>query len=337
MKTNQTATRNKWLKFVFNISLFCFGITLIFLIISASEESFITLLKKIIAVKYPYVLTILAISYIQYLLVAKRWGLLMNCYTDTTSLPRGFIFYNTIIGLLVGSFLPVLGYIGIKSASCKFEHNISASKTAYAVSIEHVIGFSVVLPMILPALLYISGLVNLTYGIIINIFIIMALLIGFSQYYKITLSILAFVFTNIVKIINKIPFFKKKIDEDLFATSSFHSINKKTSITLVCLSLAMYFIVLFKCNIYFKAFNIDVSMLEFSLLYSIGYIMSSLGVTPGNLGMAELGWFSVLLATGAGRDNAALYAVGQRVINTGIVIFLAIASYVFYLTQKPKE
>ena len=78
-------------------------------------------------------------------------------------------------------------------------------------------------------------------------------------------------------------------------------------------------------------------MLEFSLVYSIGYIMSSLGVTPGNLGMAELGWFSVLLAAGAGRDNAALYAVGQRVINAGIVIFLAFASYVFYLTQKSKD
>lgn len=325
------------LKIALNVLFLGIGILLFYFVIHISGKSFFTLLKKSTNVRYYYVLAAFAVSYIGFVLNVKRWKLLMSCYTDVKSLPKGFIFYNTGLGLLIGSFLPIFGYIGTKAVSCKLEHNISAPKTVYATSIEYLIGGTVVISMLVPSILYTLNILSVSSGIIGIVIITIGLIVGFSPYYRITLNTLGSFFSYVVLKLNRISFLKRKINKDLFNPNGFSSIDKRTSTKLVCLTLLMYYTVFIRYFIYLKAFNIHVNALEFVLLFSIGYALSSLGITPGNLGIAELGWFGVLSIVGTSNDSAALYAVGQRIINLGVMILLSVMSYIYYLTCKYKD
>jgi len=98
----------------------------------------------------------------------------------------------------------------------------------------------------------------------------------------------------------------------------------------------MYYVILLRGFIYLKAFSIDVNLGEFVLLHAFGYALSSIGLTPGNIGVTELSWFGVLMLMDTGYENAAMFAVGQRLINTGTILALTAASYVFYSVFRRK-
>ena len=131
-----------------------------------------------------------------------------------------------------------------------------------------------------------------------------------------------------------IPFFRGRMSREHFSPDGFAGIDRKTTSKLVRLSLLAFSVILVRCFIYIQAFGIRVGFFEFSLLFSIGYALSSLGLTPGNLGIAELGWFGVLTLIGVGRDEAVFFAIGKRIIDMGAIVLMTAGSYIYYIAQK---
>jgi len=152
-------------RIILNGVLLTVGILLFYLIIRVSGKSFLTMLKQTADVKYTYLGAVIVTAIVLSILMAKRWSILMSGYTNIQSLPKGFIFYNTNIGFLITSFLPILGYVGTKAASFRVEHGIPVRKTVYAISVEYLVGFSVILTMLIPSGLYVSGVLNLSQGL----------------------------------------------------------------------------------------------------------------------------------------------------------------------------
>jgi len=306
------------------------GIFLFYLIIQVSGKSFLNLLKQTAAIKYYFLAAVTAASTLLSVFIAKRWSLLMSAYTDVKTLPRGFIFYNTNIGLLINSILPVFGYVGAKSASFKLEHNIAVRKTVYATFLEYLMGFSVILAMLLPSGLYVSGVFNRAQGLIATGLMSILLVVIFGLFFNSILKVLVSILNAIVKRLARAPIVRKFSFVRRFTPEDFAPIDRRTAVKVISLSLLTYFIVMVRGVIFLKAFNIDVNLGEFALLHVVGYALSCIGLTPANIGVTEMGWYGVLTLIGAGHEHAALFAVGQRIINTGTTIVLAVAGYVFY-------
>ncbi|MFC2157500.1 lysylphosphatidylglycerol synthase transmembrane domain-containing protein [Acidobacteriota bacterium] len=318
----------------FNVFALAAGIILFYFVIRISGKSFLNLLKQTADIKYYFLAAVTALSTLLSIFISKRWSLLMSAYTDIKELPRGFIFYNTNIGLLITSIIPIFGYAGTKSASFKLEHDVGIRKTLYATSLEYIMGFSVILALLIPSLLYVSGAFTLVQGMIAIGIMAVLLVIGFTLFFDNILKFLGFVFNDLVSRFIRIPLIRNISFLQRFTPEELAPFDKKTVAKTMGISLLIYFTVLVRGVIFLKAFNIDVNLNEFILLHVIGYALSCVGITPANIGVRELGWYGVLTLSGAGHEHAALFAVGQRIINTGTTIILAVAGYVFYAVTK---
>jgi uncharacterized membrane protein YbhN (UPF0104 family) len=325
------------LKVVLNLVFLGMGILLFYFVARIPGKSFLLLVRQSVDVRLHYLLAVVAAMFAQSILVAWRWRLLLGCTTDVSSLPKGFVFYNANLGLLITSFLPVLGNVGAKAASAKLEHNLPLSQTAYATMIEYLVGFEVIAVMVLPSLLYFSGAVNAPVGILVLGFLGIGLIIIFSRFYKFTLGILGRVFARLVQGFQGFLSRKAEFNQGPFRPEAFSSLDRRSSTRLVFLSLLIYLVIFLRYWIFLRAFSIPIDTLKFGLAYPLGYAVASLGITPGNLGTSELGWYGVLAASGVARKDAAIYAVGQRLLNIGAVALLAVFSYGYYLLRKRRD
>ena len=319
---------------IFNVVALAAGILLFYLVIRVSGKSFLELLKQTADVKYYYLAAVVAVSTLLSVFISKRWALLMSAHCDIRTLPKGFIFYNTNFGLLITSIFPIFGYMGTKSASFKLEHDVGIKKTLYATSLEYMMGISVIAAMILPSGLYVAGALDLMQGLIATGLASGLLLILFSLFsnrilkvFGLGLNFFLIRFAN-VPVIRDIRFMRR------FTPGEFAPLNRPTAFKIMLLSLMTYFTALARGVIFLKAFNIDVNLGGFILLHVIGYGLSCIGLTPANIGVREMGWFGVLTYIGAANEHAALFAVGQRIINTGTTIVLAVAGYIVYALLK---
>jgi len=325
------------IKFAANACLLILGLFLSYLVVKASGTTPAALLDKTKDVNYGGLLFVMAAYYLQSLFMAKRWAVLLGCYTDLKVLPKGFIFYNANIGLLLSSFIPVFGNMGAKALVGKLEHGISPPKTVYATSLEYLIGFTVVVAMLIPSSLYALHILSLPAGIIGLALILIGLLLGFPRYFRFLLHVFGIILAFGQRVLGNFSRLRNLSSPAGFFPESFRDIDHKTSARLVRLSLLVYAVILARCYIYVRAFNIPIDVFKFSLLFFIGYALSSLSLTPGNLGIAELGWFGVLTLVGVGRENAAFYALGKRIIDMGAVLILAAGGYGYYLYQKKRR
>lgn len=324
-------------RFILNLLILTAGILLFFLVVQVSGKSFLALLKQTAHVKYHYLAAVTATAILLSALLAKRWSLLMSGYTDIQALPKGFIFYNTNIGFMITSFLPVLGHMGTKAASFKLEHGVAIRKTVNAAFIEYLLGFAVIIAMLIPSGLYIAGVFNLTQGLIGIGIITVLLVFGFSHFSRILLDAFGSFYIYLARKLSRAPLVRNLGFVQRFTPEGFAAIDKVTSSKVIILSLLAYYTILVRGFIFLKAFNIQVNLGEFVMLHVLGYTLSSLGLTPANIGVSELSWFGVLTLIGAGPEHAALYAVGQRLINTGTIIGLTAVSYVFYVVSRHSD
>ncbi|MCJ7682381.1 MAG: flippase-like domain-containing protein, partial [Candidatus Aminicenantes bacterium] len=219
-------------------------------------------------------------------------------------------------------------------ASFKLEHGIAVRKTVYATSLEYLMGFSVILTMLIPSGLYLSGVFNLTQGLIATGLVAIFLIVGFAFFVNRIIKVFGFILNTVIIRIARAPIIRGIPFLQHFKPEAYASIERGVAAKAMALSLLSYFTVLARGVIFLKAFNIDINLGEFVLLHVIGYALSCIGLTPVNIGITELSWYGVLTLLGAGHEHAALFAIGQRIINTGTTIFLAVAGYVFYAACK---
>jgi len=326
--------RRRLLKTAVNGLLLTAGFLLTALVLKASGMSPAALLDRFREVRFGYLLLAGAAYGFQSLFIAKRWTVLLGCYADLGRLPKGFIFYATNLGLLLTSFVPVVGNMGAKALVCKLEQDISLPKTVFAVSLEYLLGFAVIAAMIVPGSLYALGLLGVPAATAVLVLVSAALLIGFPRGYRFFLSRIGGLLAFGERRLGRFALLRRLAGRANTLSGRFADIGPRASAKLVRYSLLTYFVVLARSYLCVLAFDIPVGFLEFSLLFAWGYALSCVGVTPGSLGVAELGWFGVLTFAGVGKENAAFFALGKRVVDLAAALALAAGSYVYSGCRK---
>lgn len=326
--------RKHFFKVLTNMVIIAMGIGLYGLMLHFSDESLLDLLARAIRVDLYFPIAITIVIFIIHLLLSWRWALLLGCFEDIDSIPRGFIFYNTNIGILMASVLPTVAYAGTKALSFKIELNIPASKTICAGVLEALAGMTAALSLMIPGTLYLFDLIPVHTAFILYFCVILLLIFTFYGCGSAMLTFVSQVCLSVFRIIEKLPFIKKTPEGNLFDPRMFMALQKKTTLQLIFVTLLIYHVSMLKYYILLIAFDISMDFMTFVLVFPIGYLIASMGVTPGNIGVAELAWFSILTFVSVTNNNAALYSVGQRIFSQLALIIITILSYLFYATRK---
>ncbi len=322
------------IKITVNIIIIAIGIWLYWFMLHLSNQSIVDLLKKSMNVNLYFPIIVILSTFIIHILLANRWRLLIGCFEDAKSIPKGFVFYNINIAILMASVLPVIAYTGTKALSLKVDLNLSPTKTVYAGIIESIVGMTATIFMMIPGLLYMLGIIKLCFAVYLYILIMILFFLFFYNYYLIILNILACLYKYLVSKANAIKLFKGKFNENKFDPSIFIMIDRKTSFLLVCYTILIQYGAMFKYYIIIIAFNVNIDFLTFAIIFPTVYLISSIGLTPGSFGISEFTWFYVLTLVNVNNNNAAVYSVANRIFHEFSIIIITIFSYIYFLIQR---
>ncbi len=299
------------------------GLVLFVLVIRLSGRSMPDLLRRAVNARPVYFPAVVALLFVQAAIVALRWKFLLGEEARTAGPGRGFFYYASNMGLLMTSFLPVLGNIGAVAASAKLERDIPVSRTVYAGIQGYAAGLGVLLAMFVPSGLYLAKVLNPAAGAAGLVLIAGALIAASGK-------IWVRLWGAAVSLGGRVPRFGPRLAKLPVPAES-------DAGPIVRLTAATYGLVFIRQLLILSAFDIQVPLLVFALVFPFGYAVSALGVTPANMGTAELGWFGALASAGLGREDAVLYAVGQRVLNTAAILVLAGAGALYYQIAKRRS
>lgn len=307
-------------KRLLNAGAFGAGVVLFVLVVRLSGRSLPELLGRAVNAKPVFLLAVVALLFVQAAIVALRWKVLLGEAARSADAGKGFFFYASNMGLLMTGILPVIGNIGTVAASAKLERDVPVSRTVYAAIQGYAAGFIVLSAMLIPSALYLAKTLGPTAG---------AVGLGLAAGALIAASgrLWTCLWRAGISLVGRLPRFGPRL-------AGLPLPDEGDAGRIVQLTVAAYAVVFIRHLLVLSAFDIPVPPLAFALVYPIGYAVSSLGITPGNLGTSELAWFGVLSSVGLGREDAVLYAVGQRVLNTGAILILAGASAVYYQVAK---
>jgi uncharacterized membrane protein YbhN (UPF0104 family) len=308
------------LKRLLNAGAFGAGAVLFVLVLRLSGRSLPDLLGRAVNARPVYLLAVIASLFAQAAIVALRWKVLLGDAPRTPGAGKGFFFYASNMGLLMTGILPVIGNIGTVAASAKLERDVPLSRTVYAAIQGYAAGFVVLSTMLVPSALYLAKTVGRTAGAVGLGLAAGALIAAPGKIWR-------GLWRAAVSLGGRLPRLGPHLAE-------FPVPDERDAGRIVRLTAAVYGVIFIRYLLVLSAFDLPVPPLAFALAFPLGYAVSSLGVTPGNLGTSELGWFGALSSVGLGREDAVLYAIGQRVLNTGAILVLAGVSAVYYQIAK---
>jgi hypothetical protein len=305
---------------ILNAGAFGAGVALFVLVIRLSGRSLPDLLGRAVNARPVYVPAVVALLFVQAAILALRWKVLLGEAARTPGPGKGFFFYASNMGLLMTGVLPVIGNIGAVAASAKLERDVPVSRTVYAAVQGYAAGFAVLAAMLVPSALHFAKILGPAAGAVGLGLIAGGLIVASGRTW-------VRLWAAVVSLGGRLPRIGPRLAELSLP-------DKGAAGPVVRLTLASYGLVFIRQLLILSAFDIPVPLLAFALVFPVGYAVSALGITPANLGTAELGWFGALSSAGLGREDAVLYAIGQRVLNTAAILVLAGASAVYYQIAK---
>ena len=262
--------------------------------------------------------------------IAIRWKIIVkNSFTEIKFV-RGFFFYYTCMGILASFFLSnTLGYISTRAYSLKNKHDVSVLEGSNTGVVEHVLNLLVIAVMYIPSLLFFMKILTDGYAIIFNIVLLLLIVVVIAFFPKIFINLLLIPKKVLKKFLLKIPKLKKSIDIDE-NTIKFIESNRMYPVKIFIFSILVIYASVAKFYIFASVLNVQVPLMPFILVFPFAYIVSVTGLTPGSLGMAEMGWLGSLLLIHVTREDAAVFLVGQRIYSTGFAVLVFFASFVVY-------
>lgn len=308
------------------------GIVVVFLLIRISGFPLRHLFEKCLGLEVNYILLMLGCTLLTVFMKSSRWSLIVRLLTNKEKFPNGFFFHYTCLSTLMAFFVSqTFSHLGVKTLSLKYKQDIRVIEGSSTVVIEHILNFLIILASALPSFLFVAKLLPGIPALCASIALIISIFMVTNYYYSLMLKYIYAAISFVYKIIGKISFVKRVVNFELSFNAPQSDMKKINALKLLLFSVIIYYGLLIRYYIYAGALHIEVPLLQFILTFPIVYIISIVGITPGAIGIAEFGWFGVLLFIGVGREEASVFVISQRVFSVFSMLIITFFGYMYYL------
>jgi uncharacterized membrane protein YbhN (UPF0104 family) len=262
---------------------------------------------------------------------ARRWGLLANKLTGSSTVPNWWYYHSLILSRAVSLFVPEsVGAFGTGTLSLRFSQGVPMTIGLYSLILDRLFDLLTALLLVLPAILFILGIwpVIPSYALYISILGLLWVILEVKRR-TITIFLLRS-YSWLITVGADIPVVGSRFqpleiceeESNLLLTAQdarklyIDNLGKLLSVVLRWYSLAL-------------AFHLPVSFAWILFGSSIVQVSRVFSVTPGSLGVLEAGWYAVLSLGGVDGPLIIAFLIGQRVlISTFLLILAAITQLV---------
>lgn len=254
---------------------------------------------------------------------------------DTTSvhnsLTIGRLFYYTSLGYYLSLLVPqAVVDIGVKGFFLKTSHNVSFKHGAFSVLLDQFFNAIIGILFLVPAILLLTGIFDLKEILIISLFEIGIFVIIFWYYNQVILSLFSKMYFRVLKLLQKLPFYKNKGDKVTRIYAEDFAIRSHTARKLMLWTFVRHLTVVFR--LFIIAFILDLQI-DFFTLFSCSTLMLYVGIIsfiPGQIGIGELGWYGLLSLRGISEPQIFTFIISMRIFSNLAILIIGFLSWIVF-------
>ena len=264
------------------------------------------------------------------LLHTLRWKRIVDALSKrqgTSFLP----FYKWMIhSYTLGYIMPKdVSLVSVRTYYLKQHENLPLSASLFSVALDRLLDLVAFLVVVIPSLLFVTGVLSPAISFIVMALSVGALLLILRWKGEETFHVLIRFYRKILTlpvIRNRIPMGQSEIQGE-------YSLGRNGFYTVVFWSVGTYLLLVLRFFFTGLALGVDLSLLQSLFVIPVIQISGLVNITPGGLGVLELGSWGALLLIDVPKDQILRFVIGQRVLLTAVLLILILLNHLFFLLR----
>lgn len=331
MSTKSSHQKAFWQRGVVRVVPMGIGVIILLLLLHFTNFSFEELYSTFIRIEGRAVLEIVLITWVWLMLVAYRWGAMVKVTVPRYRFLKGFFFYYSSLSVMAVYFLSqAVGNIGMKTLALKQEKNIPIATGSFIVVVEHLANLFFLSLFVLPAVLFACKLSSPSGALLSALVSVVGAFVGVFLWFSTLKRYFAWGVKAVGGFVSRFSWGKKARFLENIDSQRFDLLHRGLVLKLMVYSCIIYLIGPVRNYIFAEALGIEIPFVPLLLVFPFVYIVGLAGLTPGSLGITEVGWVGVLMLIGVEKDQALLFALSVRFLNIAAVLGVFLVSFCQY-------
>jgi hypothetical protein len=282
-------------------------------------------------VAWIFVLGILFSTFTFILLHTLRWKKIVDAIFKKQG--AGFLpFYKWMIhSYTLGYIMPIdVSLLSVRTYYLKQYENLPLSASLFSVTLDRLLDIVIFLVAAIPSLLFIMKILSPVASLVLMVISIGALLLIIRWKGEGTFRLLLHAYRKILTI----PFIKNRMKVEKSETQVDYSLGRDTFFTVLTWTVGAYLLLILRFFFTGMALNVNLSLLQSLFILPVIQVSGLINITPGGLGVLELGSWGALLLLGIPKDQILRFVLGQRILLTAVMLFLILLNHLLFLFRE---
>jgi len=242
---------------------------------------------------------------------ATRWGLITNAVAQKRVCSYLRYFYYFVIGRVSGLFVSrSLGDFAVRPLVLRAANPLSTGRILYALFLDKFFDLTVLGALLLPSILYVVRWLPLSGYVSLVLFVFLGLSLFWWRYDKFLKAIWGWISQNGPRLLPR----NEKVGPWLdFLARGENWVSRGVVMRAYLITLLRFVLLTLQFYLVSVALRLPFSFWEFWGAIPLVQLGLLVAITPGALGILEVGWLGVLTLLGGAEADCNSFVIGQRV------------------------
>ncbi len=232
----------------------------------------------------------------------------------------------------LGTLVPSeISLVGVRTVYMDRTQILPVSAGLFSVLLDRFFDLIVLLALIPPSLLFVLKVANEWQALSLMGLVLAAIFLYIFWKKGEGLDVLIRIYRSGMEWVIQLPFLRKWIGEKWKRNLEQSSFQEESIHQLVGWSLLKYLLLALRFYFTGQTFGIQFSFLQGFFFIPFIQLVSMLNLTPGGLGLVEMGSYGALLAMGVPESQIMIFVIGQRFLASFFTIGLALVNHLIFL------
>lgn len=277
-----------------------------------------------------YVLGMFLVTFAFILLHTLRWKKIVDALSKrqgTSFLP----FYRWMIhSYTLGYIMPKdVSLVSVRTYYLKQYENLPLSASLFSVALDRLLDIVVFLIVVIPCLLFVTKILSPAISFMVMALSVGALLLILRWKGEETFQVIIRFYRKILTL----PVIRNRMRVGQSEIPGEYSLGRNGFYTVVFWSVGTYLLLVLRFFFTGLALGVDLSLLQSLFVIPVIQISGLVNITPGSLGVLELGSWGALLLIDVPKDQILRFVIGQRVLLTVVLLLLILLNHLFFFLK----
>ncbi len=264
-----------------------------------------------------------------------RWTTIVKGMVSSSSDARihFFQFFRWLLNsYALGTLVPSdISLVGVRTFYINRTQILPLSAGLFSVLLDRFFDLVVLLALIPPSLLFVLKVANEWQALSLMGVILAAIFLFIFWKKGEGLDVLIRIYRSGMERVIQLPFLRKWIGEKWKTDLGQSSFQEESIHQLIGWSFLKYFLIALRFYFTGQTFGVQFSFLQAFFFIPFIQVVAVLNLTPGGLGLVELGSYGALMAMGVPESQIMIFVIGQRVLASFFTIGLALANHLIFI------